>query len=269
MTSPRSELIKRRKALGFNQKTLAIEVNAQVKTVARWEQGKSYPRPVYLQPLARALRVDLPELDRLLNPGAPPVLKGHRVPRWLSHYESLVEEAGHLAQLELLVVPALLQTETYSARLERLGPLALSDEEVSERVRRRMARQAVLSRKPNPLTLLATVSESALRKKVGGEKIMFEQLGHLIEMSQLPNVEVRVVPADGRDACAMSGFELLTKADEVESFMAVVFDIGGIRYIEDTYLLERYSTMFEYLERVALHAEPSLELIETIQEGYR
>jgi transcriptional regulator with XRE-family HTH domain len=262
-------MIKRRKALGFNQKTLATEVNAQVKTVARWEQGKSYPRAVYLEPLARALRVDLPELDRLLNPGSAPVLEGHPVPGWLGHYEALVAEAGQLAQVELVILPALLQTASYADAIERLGPLPLSDQEVAERVRRRISRQALLSRRPNPLKLVATISELALHRNVGGRQLMYSQLGRLADVARLPNVEVRIIPADGRDACAISGFELLTRPDEVKPFVALGFDLRGSRYFEDACSLKRFTTMLDHLSEVALDPEASLQLIEAIRDRHR
>jgi transcriptional regulator with XRE-family HTH domain len=269
MTSPRLDLIELRRALGFTQATLATALDVQVTTVARWEQGVSRPRGGYREPLAKVLGVGLLELDRLLNPQATVALPGHKVPGWLTHYESLVMEAGQLAQVELLILPALLQTPAYASVIERHGPLPLTDGEVIERVDRRLARQAVLDREPDPLRLLAVISESVLRKTVGTRAVMAEQLDHLIAMSeQRANVEIQVIPADGRDACAVSGFELLSTAGEAEPFMVCTFDVGGARYWEDSYHRDKFVTMFNHLSSVALLPGPSVELIREIRESH-
>jgi transcriptional regulator with XRE-family HTH domain len=269
MTSPRQDLIELRKALGFTQATLAQALNVQVTTVARWEQGVSSPRGSYRAPLATALRIGMLELDRLLNPNTRVTVTGHKVPRWLTHYESLVEEAGQLAQVEILILPALLQTAAYAGVIERYGPLPVTADEVGERVERRLARQAVLNRQPEPLELRAVISESVLHKAVGGPKVMVEQLDHLLALTEQPNIDVQLVPADGRDACTISGFELLTKQQEVEPFMVCTFDVVGARYMADTYHVDRFSTMFDHVSNTALEPAASRQLVEKIRENYR
>ncbi|WP_190813901.1 helix-turn-helix domain-containing protein [Saccharopolyspora pogona] len=45
MTARRTSLIRRRKALGHSQESLAAALQVAVSTVARWERGESDPRP--------------------------------------------------------------------------------------------------------------------------------------------------------------------------------------------------------------------------------
>jgi hypothetical protein len=52
---------------------------------------------------------------------------GHEVPDWLCHFDSLVLAAGQLAEVELGVVPHLLQTKAYADAAERSTELPLSD----------------------------------------------------------------------------------------------------------------------------------------------
>ena len=54
--------------------------------------------------LALALGVSLTEIDRLID-GRPPDLASHGVPEWLTHYESLVQAAGRLSEIEFYLSP--------------------------------------------------------------------------------------------------------------------------------------------------------------------
>lgn len=57
-----------RAALGFTQETLAHELGVELSTVGRWERGTLMPQPWRRLDLAKALKLSLEELDRLLTP---------------------------------------------------------------------------------------------------------------------------------------------------------------------------------------------------------
>jgi hypothetical protein len=58
----------------------------------------------------------------------------------------------------------------------------------------RMNRKMLLTRTSSPLTLAVLLSEPALRWPVGGAAAMAAQLRHVVTMTGLPNVSVRVLP---------------------------------------------------------------------------
>lgn len=267
-TGRRDELIERRRRLGFTQESLAHEVGVSPFTVAQWERGNVTPRPRYRPVLASALRVGVADVERLLDPEGAIVLNGHSVAPWFSHYESLVHAASKLCEVEVVALPGLLQTKAYAEVIERAGEEALIDAHVSERVEVRIARQAVLREEPSPLHLVAVMPERLLRDEVGGPDIMVEQLDHLLETVQLPNVDVLVLPPDGRDACAISAFELLTKPGADSPFMVCTFDVGGARYHEDPNLVQRFMSRFAHLAAVALPPEETTNRIRQIRETY-
>src|SRR4051794_33350508 len=62
----------------------------------------------------------------------------------------------------------------------------------------RLARQRRLTDGP-PLALFAVIDESAVHRGIGGKEVMSDQLRHLIAMSQLPTVDLRVLPFGARE----------------------------------------------------------------------
>jgi len=74
MAIRRDALAAHREALGFTQETLAQQLGVEPSTAGRWERGTLTPQPWRRPDMAKALKLSLEELDRLLNPPAPQVV---------------------------------------------------------------------------------------------------------------------------------------------------------------------------------------------------
>jgi transcriptional regulator with XRE-family HTH domain len=97
-----------------------------------------------------------------------------------------------------LVIDGLFQTEDYATALIHGGFPPVSDERVRELVEGRMKRKALFDR--DPMALVETiVDESALRREVGTEQIMRDQLMCLLSYAHRRNVTLQVLPLDGGD----------------------------------------------------------------------
>ncbi|WP_248960140.1 helix-turn-helix domain-containing protein [Sphaerisporangium perillae] len=114
------------------------------------------------------------------------------VPSWFEAYIGLEQAAAVIRTWEVQFVPGLLQTEDYARAVIRLG-LDVTEAEVERRVRLRMRRQRILSG-PDAVKLWAVIDEAALRRPVGGPGTMRAQVEHLLEIGELPNVTVQVMP---------------------------------------------------------------------------
>ena len=118
-------------------------------------------------------------------------------------------EAEAVSELEWQVaaVPGLLQTEEYARAIHTAHQqVVLMPPGIFERrVAVRMIRQQVLTTRNPPLELSAVIDEAVLLRKVGSREVMSEQLRHLAEMSQLPNVELRILPLES-EIVADGGF---------------------------------------------------------------
>lgn len=76
---------------------------------------------------------------------------------------------------------------------------AATEPEIEERVQARIERQKLLDGS-EPLQLWAVVDEAAVRRVVGGRKVMVAQLDHVLAMMKRPNVTVQVISLRRRGA---------------------------------------------------------------------
>jgi transcriptional regulator with XRE-family HTH domain len=158
--------------------------------------------------------------------------------------------AASMREYECAVVPGLLQTEDYARAL--LGVLLdpYSPERLEEFVRVRLTRQRILTR-PDPPDFWVILDEAVLRRGVGSLEVMRGQLGHLVEVSRLPNVTLQVIPfTAGAHSALGSSFVMLEFPGNVPG---VVYTEGleGFVYLERTADLKRYRYVFDRLRRLA------------------
>jgi hypothetical protein len=180
-------------------------------------------------------------------------------------YADLEAEATRVRAFTIDLVDGLLQTPEYTAAVIRANQPLASEEMVRQRVEAWGRRHARL-REANPMYLEVIIAEGALRIEVGGRAAMRRQLGHLLELTELSNVDLRVVPA-GRAYPAMgTPFRLL-------SFGGRRPDIGFVElldmglYVEEPDDIELYVVRFAGLRDVALDPEETRRVIATLSSG--
>lgn len=267
--APRQRLKARRQERALSQKQLAEKVGASVAAVKDWEQGRRTPLPETRLELSDALDVTLSELALLLETPAAP--NGHAVPGWLGHLASLEQAAARIWAFEPVVVHGLLQTFDYATAVESAGPQPVTDDHVAQKVETRMARQAVLTRRPGPLDLSVILDESVLYRVAGSKPTMAAQLDQLADRAQLANVDLRILPlAAGVFSAAFGSFSVYASADSPAPFMVVTEDRAGPHYLDREPELESHISLHGYLTAKSLGRADSLNLIRTIaEEKYR
>ena len=114
-----------------------------------------------------------------------------------------------------------------------------------------MARQPLIRRATAPLHLQVALNEGILRRPVGGSRIMAGPLGRLAEVSELPNVSLRVVPySAGLHPGLMSGpfvilrFPLNGDGRDSEPAMVYVDGFTGALYLDKSGEVQRYAQAF-------------------------
>ncbi|MFI6390032.1 helix-turn-helix domain-containing protein [Nonomuraea sp. NPDC050547] len=116
------------------------------------------------------------------------------------NYIGLEHEAKVMINWETLVLPGLLQTESYMDVINRVGLefLRMKPSWVKLRSTVRLTRQSLLTC-PNPLQFIAVMDEAVIHRAIatlrnaGGSELVREQLSHLISMARLPNITVRII----------------------------------------------------------------------------
>ncbi|MGH3328005.1 MAG: helix-turn-helix domain-containing protein, partial [Streptomycetales bacterium] len=120
-----------------------------------------------------------------------PLITRETYPEWFRPFVELEAEATSILKYEVQVVPGLLQTEPYARAVLRAGRPRDTDEEIERHVAARLERQAVLAREAPPL-LWAVLDEAVLRRPIGGHDVLRQQVAHLLERCQHPNVRLQV-----------------------------------------------------------------------------
>lgn len=191
-------------------------------------------------------------------------------------YVGLEAAASRLFQYHAELVPGLLQTEGYTRTVIRVHHPHLGDAEVTQRVRLRMARQAILRRPIDPPVLEVALDESVLRHPAGGAEVMAEQLDHLTEVSELPNVSLRVVPfsAGLHSGLLTSSFILMRfpmnrggAGSEPPTVYTELYT--GAVYLDKPNEIELYERASRSIWEQALVESSSMDLIREAAEGLR
>ncbi len=114
------------------------------------------------------------------------------------HFIGLEHEAASMAVWHVDVVTGLLQTESYARHIigsySRVEPITPGM--IGRLVRVRMRRQEVLNR--DGLEVSVILDESVLRRRVGDESVMYEQLLHLARAADRPNLTLQILPLDAQ-----------------------------------------------------------------------
>ncbi|MYR25863.1 MULTISPECIES: helix-turn-helix transcriptional regulator [unclassified Streptomyces] len=162
-----------------------------------------------------------------------------------------------------LHAPGLLQTDGYVRAVGSAALPPLSEHEIELRVAMRMQRQQVLHR-PTPISYIAYIHEAALRIEFGGMKVMRAQLHHLCEMSELRNVEVRVVPFSS-GAFPGAGQALMYATGVVPQLDTVQLDSAhGPGFTHAPAQLDKYRAQLDWMQTVSFDPGKSRDFILTL-----
>jgi hypothetical protein len=195
---------------------------------------------------------------------------GMRIPGEQVAFLEAEADAESIGIWEPMVVPGLFQTEQYSRALLQawVTRFALPAGEVDRRVAARRLRQEILTRDPPP-QVSAVIDESVLRRRIGEPPVMREQLGHLVAISELPNIGLRILPLDGEHIVATGPFNYLRfrQLHEVPLDDIVMYEnLTGMDDIEDEGDVHQYKVAFESLTSGALDPEQSRALITAVAD---
>ncbi|MFJ7996742.1 helix-turn-helix domain-containing protein [Streptomyces sp. NPDC096310] len=200
---------------------------------------------------------------------------GDVIPEGFDLFIGLEEAASAIDWYENELVPGLLQDMNYARVIMGTHNPDEADDEIERRVHLRTARQGLLTRTTEPATFNVGLSEAVLRRPVGGHSVMAGQLKHMLDVGELPNVTIRVVPfSAGLHLGVMSGpFGILRfplNSDGSESEPPTVYADGytGDLYLDKPHEVAQYNNVFESIWSTALNDEASRRLISEMVGSY-
>ncbi len=198
---------------------------------------------------------------------------GDAVPSWFELYVGLESAAAYLRRYDESLIPGLFQTRQYAQAIYRLDRPQSGEEDRERAVQFRLQRQSLLTRRlPAAPRVVQVLSEAVLRRAVGGPGVMHAQLDHLLRLSDLPNVSIRVLPlAAGPQPGAVAGsFVILdfppTRDGRAAPEPSVVYSesLIGALYLDKADELAAYERVWKGLDALALGEAESKDVIKRI-----
>lgn len=273
-----AELRRLREAAGITGTDAGAAAGMSQSWVSRVERGQQVPPVDLLRDLLDAYGVpdgvqqDLIELRHQADRQDWWAAFGRAaVPELARPLLSAEPDATEIRCYSIDVVPGLLQTLDYARAV--LWPDAdvygLKEADVERQARVRMERRKILTRiDPEPVRLHTVIFEAALRQPLGGPKVFGDQLRHLLEMAERPNITIQVLPFGLASRPVMSG-----------PFSVLVFPSGAVAahvsgqniaaYLEDKADVRPYTVMYDRLLRAGLGVPESRALIAEAADRYQ
>jgi transcriptional regulator with XRE-family HTH domain len=255
-----AELRRLREANSLKLEEVAEQLGLAPSTLSRIETGKAPTKTAYLTTMLGMYGIDDPAVRKVLVDMAR---EGHRK-GWWSIYDDVLPSGFDIYETD--VVHGLLQTTDYAAAVLRELRPRDSAEQVARGVDLRMQRQRLLDSDP-PLDLWLILDEGAIRRNIGGAKVMRPQLEHLIQASRWSNVTLQVLGFEtGAHAGLVGPFSILQFPERGDSEVAYTESVGGMIYLEKEREVRACAEAFDRMRAAALSPAASIELIQQVQE---
>jgi transcriptional regulator with XRE-family HTH domain len=267
------ELHRFREAAGITPEQAAYEIRASRSKISRMENGLVRFKERDVTDLLKLYGVtDEAAVSRLVT-----LARQANTPGWWSKYGDIMADwfesylglemaASVIRTFELQFVHGLFQTEDYARAVTLLGHTAASDDEIDRRVSLRLKRQDLLA-SPNPPQVWSVLDEGALRRPVGGAKVMRAQLHHLTEMAQLRHVTIQVVPfARGGHAAAGGSFTVLRFSEQEVPDVVYLEQLTSALYLDKRDDVDHYMEVMNHLSTEAMTPVQSMRFIADLSQ---
>ncbi|WP_349262189.1 helix-turn-helix transcriptional regulator [Actinocrinis sp.] len=250
--------LRERARLTYEEAGAALDVTHS--TIRRMEKAEVSLKILYVDRLLRTYGVTEPsEIEAFLNLVREANQPGwwHRyrdvLPDWFSAHVSLEVEAALIRAYEPHYVHGLLQTPDYAKAVLRAGLPHAADAEINRLVDLRVERQTLLARDDAP-RFWGVMDETVFRR-AADPKVLRAQVDHLIEISQLPNVTLQVMPFGAGPHPAMYGPFCIFRF-RFQELPDIVYSesLTGAVYIDDR---DDVSVYLEALDRMCAQAAPA------------
>ncbi|POX54101.1 helix-turn-helix transcriptional regulator [Streptomyces sp. Ru72] len=267
------ELRRLRELKGMTAEEVAERLLVSQSKISRLENGRRSISPRDVRDLCGVYEVE----DQRVVESLMEMARDSRQQGWwhafgdipYSVYIGLETDAESLRVYEPQIITGLLQTRSYAEALIQGALPETSPADIDKRVQVRMRRQERISAENNPLRLWVVLDEAALRRRVGDNMVMREQLEHLAEMSRLPHVTVQVLPFEVGAHPGVNGhYAILEFADAADSSVVYLEGVTSDLYLEKAQDVQKYAVMYEHLRAQALNVEQSRKFIEDAAKSY-
>ncbi|WP_200307767.1 helix-turn-helix domain-containing protein [Streptomyces adelaidensis] len=243
-----------REHAGLSREELADLIGYSKHTVASVEQGRRMPDMAFVEGVDRGLGNTGALIAAARHLGRQPGLAA-----WFRRWAKLEAAAITLYTYECRLVPGLLQTEQYLRALsaDQLPPM--DDMQIEERWAARVARQQLLQQRPNT-TFGFILEEQLFVRCTGGAEVTRRLIDHVLEISELRNVEIQVMPLVQESHSGLAGPMQLLETPEAKWFAYNEGQESGL-LITDSKVVSVLQRRYARMRSQALTMRDSMSLL--------
>ena len=184
------------------------------------------------------------------------------VPNWFETYLGLEQASAVIRTYQPQLIPSLLQTPQVARTIIQLTQPHQSDDDTERRLALRMTRQETVTQ-PGAPQLWAVMEETALWR-VHGHSVMREQIQHLIEMAELPNITLQIVPIHSRAHPALGGqFTILRFSNPDLPDIVYLEQLTSALYLDKNEDVQHYLII---MDRLSVQANSPTETIKLLND---
>jgi transcriptional regulator with XRE-family HTH domain len=256
-----------REEAGKTQDAAAEQIDAAASKISRLELGQSGIKQTDLALLLAFYGVSGEQADLMKDLARAGRQRGRwtgyrdAIPDWFRTYVDLEADASELRWYQPEVVPGILQIETYIRAMNSTARQQVSDGAAEQQLKVRVQRQAVIDHPSAPM-LNFILSESALRRNIGDATVMREQLHHLAEVAERPNVELQVLPFNAQTfGAAWVGFTIMRFDHDAASDVVYLEDYTDATYLDRPDGVQAYTHLWNRLQAAAMGQVESRRMI--------
>ncbi|MEU0272834.1 helix-turn-helix transcriptional regulator [Streptomyces sp. NPDC006307] len=243
-----------REAAGMRAGEFGLAIGYGEDLVYKVEAGKRIPRPEYLDKADEVLRA-----EGRISAMKKDVAEA-RYPKKVRDLARMEARAVEMLAYGSHDLHGLLQTEDYARALFTMRQPPYSPDEIERAVTARVARKSVYERSPAP-TLSFVLEEATLRRPLGGTMVLRRQLEHLLEVGQLRNVTLQVMPTRCEEHAGVDGGIQVLKFSDGTAVGRSAGAFNG-RPVSDPKQLQVLELRYGMIRSQALTPRESLSFIE-------
>ncbi|MFF0410123.1 helix-turn-helix domain-containing protein [Kitasatospora sp. NPDC004745] len=268
-----SQLRKLREARGVSREEAGYSIRASESKISRMELGRVGFKERDVADLLTLYGVDAEQeratvlgLVRDANATSWWHEYGDVLPPWFQNYVGLEEAVAEIRSYEVQFVHGLLQTPAYARAVIAAGGHVTEPAEIERRVEVRLRRQELLTGDHAP-RLLAVLDEAALRRPWGGPELMRNQIDRLLELGELPNVRLQVLPLGCAGLSAEGGaFTVLGFAEPELADVVYLEQFTTALYLDKPAEVSEYRHAMDGLAADSLSPELTRELLHSVRQ---
>jgi transcriptional regulator with XRE-family HTH domain len=170
--------------------------------------------------------------------------------------------ATEMQIFETMMVTGLFQTRDYAFEVLKSGRRL---EEIEQLVATRLERQQILDR-DHPPEIAAVFDENVIRRPIGGQTTMGDQIQQLIDLAGRPNIQLQIVPATTGAYAGLPGAFTLLGFDDGSRAYYVEGHSGG-QFVDRPDKVREHALRFSLIRGAAMSADESLKLLYAIRES--